>query len=367
MFMINDILDYSQISNGILRLNSEYFSVWDIIKDVSKLIKFKANTKGLLFKVECNINSDENKKIAYIRSDPNPLMQILLNLFGNALKFTERGSVVISLESAAHKYIIRVTDTGVGIKPEDRPKLFQLSSKIGMEKKNGINKYGVGLGLGKFIIQSLVKILNENVDGAEIQVISEFGKGSCFFFPLLIKQEEEEIQKTKSRDLDEVKVLEMSEKIQVLQRNCNHFHSNASEENKIRNKRIIVVDDDQINILVASNLLRSFPDYAFDTANNGLDAIQIVKRKAPVGKLYDVILMDCNMPKLDGFETTKVLKEMITKELIQSAGIIACTANASPLDYKTCLKSGITDYISMPFSKYELGEKIEKNYKRLKR
>jgi CheY-like chemotaxis protein len=315
--------------------------------------------------VECNINSDEYRKKAYIRSDPNRLKQILLNLFGNALKFTEEGSITISLESAAHKYIIRVTDTGVGIKPEDKPKLFQLFGKIDMEKKNEINKYGVGLGLA--ISQGLVRILNENVEGAEIQVISEFGKGSCFFFPLLIKEEEEEIQKTTSRDLDEFKLFEMSEKIQVLQRNCNHFHSNVSEENRKRNKRILVVDDDQINILVASSFLRSFPDYAFDTATNGLDAIQIVKSKALFGDFYDVILMDCNMPKLDGFETTKILKEMISKELIPSAAIIACTANASPLDYETCFKSGMTDYISKPFSKYELREKIEKNYKRLKR
>jgi CheY-like chemotaxis protein len=361
MLMINDILDYSQISNGKLRLNYECFSLWDTIKDVTKLIKFQAKAKGLLFIVECNLkNAADYGKKALIRSDPNRLKQILLNLFGNALKFTMEGSIKISLESEDDKYIIKVRDTGMGIKQEDQPKLFQLFGKLdNNEKKDCINKFGVGLGLA--ISQSLVKILNENVEGAEIKVESEYGKGSCFYFPLLIKNQDG-LAKENSVDIIEFNDGEMTENMQIIQRNCNHFHPKIPAEVKLnRVKRILVVDDDQINILVASNFLRSYSDYTFDTAINGLDAIDNIKNSALTGNYYDVILMDCNMPKLDGYETTKIIIDMISNKMIPKVSIIACTANASPLDYEVCFKSGMSDFISKPFSKADLREMIEKN------
>ena len=365
MSMINDILDYSQISNGKLRLTREYFSLWEIIKEVSKLIKFQAKAKGLIYKVECNITSSEYDKKAYIKSDPNRLRQILLNLIGNALKFTSEGSLTVSLEANPKGYLVKVTDTGMGIKQEDKPKLFKLFGKLDMGNKESINQHGVGLGLA--ISQSLVKILNDNVEGAEIKVESEVGKGSCFYFPLLVR-EEDSFFKTTSQDLNEfANELEMKQKIQTLQRVFNDFHLSPPEEKVLETKRVLVVDDDQINILVATNFLKGFPDYIFKTASNGLEAIQIVKDEAISNEFFDVILMDCDMPKLDGFETTKIIKDLVAQKMIPSLAIIACTANASPLDYETCFKSGMTDYISKPFTKLELREKIERNYKKLKK
>jgi signal transduction histidine kinase len=177
--VINDILDYSQISNGKIRLNCESFSIWETMKDVTKLIKFQAKEKGLDFKLENHIEVKEEKRQYLVDSDPNRLKQVLLNLLGNALKFTSQGSIRVILESEPDRYIIKVIDTGMGIKEEDQKKLFKLFGKLEDEKSMEVNKSGVGLGLA--ISQSLVKILNNNHEDAEIKVISEINKGSCFY------------------------------------------------------------------------------------------------------------------------------------------------------------------------------------------
>jgi CheY-like chemotaxis protein len=162
---------------------------------------------------------------------------------------------------------------------------------------------------------------------------------------------------------------EMVEKFKILQRNTGIQSVKPVIKNTLPKDPIInilVVDDDQINILVAKNFLNSFTDFKFDVANNGSDAINIITNNARENKYYDVILMDCNMPIMDGFETSRVLNQMIINRKIPNLSIIACTANASPLDYEFCFKSGMCDYISKPFSKSELRAKIKKNYAKKK-
>jgi CheY-like chemotaxis protein len=364
--MINDILDYSQISNGKLRLNHEPFCVWETIKDVAKLIKFQANEKGLEFKLENQASSHNGRNKAIVISDPNRLKQILLNLLGNALKFTNQGIIRISLESEIDRYIIKVTDTGMGIKEEDQRKLFKLFGKLQNAKSIEVNKSGVGLGLA--ISQSLVKILNKNAERAEIKVISEVGKGSRFYFPLLLPGQDE-IEMYPNLDINECYDEEMIDNISLMHRYTGKkSYRSVARKESLKNSiiNILVVDDDQINILVAKNFLKCFDDFRFDVANNGADALEIVTKKAEESKYYDIILMDCNMPKMDGFETTRILRQMILNNKIPNLSIIACTANASPIDYEFCFKSGMCDYISKPFSKGELRAKIKKNYQKKK-
>ena len=179
MYMINDILDLTQITNGKLRLNIINFNVADCIKDLSKLIKFQAKRKGLQFEFHNKLDP----KRQMINSDPNRLKQIILNLLGNALKFTEKGAVTIVLEKALQGEVTNsVKDSGCGIKKEDIPRLFNLFGKLESKESLKVNQAGIGLGLA--ISQSLTKLLNMNRPGAEITVQSEFGKGSVFAFDL---------------------------------------------------------------------------------------------------------------------------------------------------------------------------------------
>jgi CheY-like chemotaxis protein len=129
------------------------------------------------------------------------------------------------------------------------------------------------------------------------------------------------------------------------------------------NVRILVVDDDQVNLLVATNYLRSFNKYCFDTANNGQEAIELIKMKSLSGLFYDIVLMDCNMPVMDGFEATNILTNMMEKGKIPKLLVIACTANASSKDFEKCYKSGMIDFIVKPFTKYELDLKLKKHLK----
>ena len=130
----------------------------------------------------------------------------------------------------------------------------------------------------------------------------------------------------------------------------------------IKTKNILVVDDDQINILVISKYLKSFNDCKFDLAFNGRQAVDTVLQKSKELFFYDIILMDCNMPIMDGFEATKQIMAMVKESSIPNLIIIASTANASQIEYEKCFESGMTDYLTKPFGKVLLREKLDKYF-----
>jgi CheY-like chemotaxis protein len=370
LFMINDILDLTQINNGKLRLNSVVFPLVDVINDVTKLIKFQAKQKGLLLTFENHF--PRSSFPVNFSSDPNRLKQIILNLLGNALKFTEKGQIKIIIEPPSqdleskrkifHKenkiieasVIITVQDTGCGIKEEDQIHLFQLFGKLESSESKRVNQAGIGLGLA--ISQNLVRFLTNNKE--EIKVKSEIGKGSSFSFTLHsitnqndeINEEDEEFFGT-----DEPPTMK-----------CRTFSFRKLSLMKKR-KRILLVDDDQINILVLINFFKTFEDCDYDLAFNGLQAVDIVKQKAREKLFYDIILMDCNMPVMDGFEATRNILQMVEKSEIPLVAIIASTANASPHDYENCFKMGMVDYIAKPFLKAQLRAKIDDCYTKFMR
>ena len=125
-------------------------------------------------------------------------------------------------------------------------------------------------------------------------------------------------------------------------------------------RRILVVEDDQINILVLSNYLKSFEKISFQTAFNGKQAIELIKNQANLGNFFDLILMDCMMPIMDGFEATRIIRKMIDSGEIPNLIIIACTANASPKDQDICIKNGMIDSILKPVCKNDLRIKLKK-------
>jgi CheY-like chemotaxis protein len=365
--MINDILDYSQISNGKLRLSFQTFSLWQVIKDISKLLKFQAKQKGLEYIME----KDSSRDDYLIYSDQNRIKQVLLNLLGNALKFTRKGRIKIRLSNETASltaksdwnttflpiYKIQVQDTGLGIKKEDQSKLFRLFGKLESEESNEINPGGVGLGLA--ISQSLVKVLNDHRDSAEITIDSQWGKGSTFHFLLYSYPLEADTFGLELKD----KIM-TTEKKKFMVGRLDHSTCSISDlslENHSPTKRLhlLIVDDDQINILVITSFLKGLSFITFQIANNGQEAYSKFMESTESQK-FDIILMDCNMPGMDGFEATKLINNFARAKFLKEPWIIACTANASESDFKLCFDSGMKDYLSKPFTKKDLMLKLER-------
>jgi CheY-like chemotaxis protein len=371
--MINDFLDFTQISNGKLSLNPELFSPETMLLDISKLIKFQAKRKGLTFHIE---NRFPDRQQCLLRSDPNRIKQIILNLLGNSLKFTQNGYIRIIIEPINVNEIIcdqkfglpvkfSVQDTGLGIKPEDRSHLFQLFGKLKNKDNQRLNQTGVGLGLT--ISQNLVKALNNNLPEYSISVDSEYGKGSTFSFiimPFKNDYQEEDCMCITSVSIENGVYMshkEINNDVRKIRESIT-IKKNKNLRKDNQSIRLLIVDDDQINILVLTSFLKSFQDCNFDVAFNGLEAIQKVIENGKIEKFYDLILMDCNMPVMDGFEATKVILDMVQKGEIPKLFIIAITANSSPADNKKCFDCGMIDFLSKPFTKLQIREKIDRFY-----
>ena len=372
LYMINDILDFSQISNGKLRLSFSYFSLWTVIKDISKLIKFQAKEKGLEFILE----KDSERDDYMIYSDQNRIKQVLLNLLGNALKFTKKGFLKVKIaeketkknskgsensrNTATPVYIVQVQDSGVGIKPADQAKLFKVFGKIDSRENKEINPGGIGLGLA--ISQSLIRVLNDYRKEAEITVVSELGKGSTFQFLLHSNEIQQTLATTEAKSkrfpsLEEINIIRDT----IVAKKKRNISLNISSEARFQNSyvNILVVDDDQINLLVASAYLKGLKGVMFQTAFNGQDALEKIVECSNKLNQFDLILMDCNMPVLDGFAATKLIQKYFRSQRLKEPLIIACTANASEADFNLCFECGMNDYLLKPYTKLELVEKIQ--------
>jgi CheY-like chemotaxis protein len=373
MLMINDILDMSQIDSGNLRLNLTQFSVSECVKHVSKLIRFQVKRKGLSFSVE-NLSSHRDKVLS-VTSDAVRLKQILFNLIGNALKFTTKGRIRILYgraqdlnlwEDLGEKTVVfKVEDSGAGIKEANLPKLFKLFGKLEEEKESKVNQTGIGLGLS--ISQNLVKRLNKFQPEAEIQVKTKYKEGSCFYFPL-ISHDKTCDSSVFILDTDERGPEDTPRIIRNLSR-MDESECNTITESWFQSKRrrILIVDDDQINILVATQYIKNFGNYDHSVAFNGLEALELVKAKAKEGFFYDLVLMDCNMPIMDGYQSTRMIMTMVREKQIPPLGIIAATANASPQDREDCFKAGMIDFLTKPFHSSELKNTLDAALMRIKK
>ena len=367
--MINDILDFSQISNGKLSLHPQNFNLMKLIKETKKLIKFQAKKKGLNLILESNINED-----TVIFNDPNRLKQVLFNLLGNSLKFTLKGHIKVSVfekisgfESTGDSPImISVEDTGIGIKKEDLSQLFSRFGKINFKGCDKINPSGAGLGLS--ISQGLVRELNENRLDAEIRVESEYGVGTKFSFPLYSQGNLEEQQKMEENKGKLENKIPSSRKF-PLQEDSTHdiplIQSITPKNKRILDKKIsvLIVDDDQINILVASRNFEAIQGFLITTAFDGQEAINLVTNHASKGQFFDIILMDCNMPIMDGFEATQKIQQLIAESVLRPLPIIGVSANSAIADIKKCFDCGMTDYLIKPYKREELKHKINLHLK----
>jgi PAS domain S-box-containing protein len=312
--VINDILDFSKIEANKMQLEEAPFHVADVVEETIDILSAKAKEKGLLIKSKIALNVPEA-----VVGDKARLRQVLMNLVGNAIKFTDRGSVeIIAIaESTAEGLFLKfgVSDTGMGMTKEQLDIAFNAFTQA---DQTTFRKYG-GTGLGLAICKTLVMLM-----GGKIWAESEVGKGSDFYFT--IKTKETKIVETKVKDA----------------RPRNQLAGKPNfEMGKQLPAKILLVEDNEINRLLASKLFGRI-GYQIESVNDGSDAVIAVGNNN-----YDVVFMDIQMNGMDGFEATKKIRAKFGQ---MSPVIIAMTAFASPEDRKACIDAGMDDYVSKPIT-----------------
>ncbi len=321
---INDILDLSKIESGKMELVFAEYDVCTLLYDIVNMISMKAKDKEL----EIKLSLDE-KLPSKLYGDDVRLRQILINLLNNAVKYTETGSVTLSVsgeiqDSNVNLYF-EVKDTGIGIKKEDLNKLFVEFERI--EEKRNRNIEGTGLGMS--ITTQLLTMM-----GSQLQVDSVYGEGSKFYFHLL----QNIVDKEPIGDIEK----RMHE--QVVE--YNYEVSFVAPEAKI-----LVVDDNQVNRKVFFNLLKELQMEIHEAAG-GLACLDMVTKQP-----YDIIFLDHMMPDLDGVETIKKM-QVLDNNLCKETPVIALTANALSGAKEMYLDIGFSDYLSKPFQPEKLEEMI---------
>jgi PAS domain S-box-containing protein len=321
LILLNDLLDISKIEDNMITLEEVAFDMHEMITNVITMMSVKANEKSL--KLELIYPEDI---VGGVIGDPLRLQQVLVNLIGNAIKFTANGGITINVQIQEghkpnnHKISIQVKDTGIGI-PHD--KLQTIFEKFTQADNSTTRKYG-GTGLGLTICKALIEKM-----GGTISVSSDFGNGSCFEITLELPKSHKE----QTISFEPTKV-DMSESIQIPS-NC-----------------VLLVEDYPPNILVATTILEKL-GYNYETATSGLEALEKFKNRS-----FHAILMDVQMHGMDGFETTRHIRLMEQEKNLQPSYIIAMTAHALVGDKEKCLEAGMDDYLSKPFNPDELKEKL---------
>ncbi len=323
LHIINDILDFSKIEAGKLDREAIDFNLHDSLRETVSMLKERAQSKGI--RLDCAFAP--NVPLA-INSDPTRLRQIVINLLGNAIKFTEKGGVTlhVSVDDAAapsSSCVVRfeVTDTGIGMTAEAVTRMFQPFSQA---DDSTTRRYG-GTGLGLAISKQLAEIM-----GGAIGVRSTPGVGSTFWFTIAARVATQPQPAAAPRA--------------------------ASAQPQPDNAapltcRVLLVEDNAVNQAVAKAMLNSFGCTA-SFCDDGAKAVEVATSP---GAGYDVILMDCNMPVLDGWEATRQIRTWETVHRPQSrVPIVALTANALQGDREQCIAAGMDDFLSKPFKREEL-------------
>ncbi|MCP4143432.1 MAG: response regulator [Chloroflexi bacterium] len=310
--LINDILDFSKIEAGKLDMEKRNFSLAEVLENLSSLINIQIEKKGLTFSLEVEESVSDN-----LTGDAMRLGQILLNLAANAVKFTDKGGISVIIEQAEafdREAVLRfaISDTGIGMSGEQVDQLFQSFHQV---DASITRKYG-GTGLGLAITKRLIELM-----GGEIQVESEPGKGSRFNFTARFG-----ISKQKApKQISPVSVKQVSE--------------------LLRDVHILLVEDNEINQQVARELLEQ-AGAKVSVADNGEIAVKKVEKER-----FDCILMDLQMPGIDGLTATRIIRNRLAPSDLP---VIAMTASAMASDREQCINAGMNDYIAKPFKPADL-------------
>ena len=337
--LIDDILDFFKIEAGKLEIERVRFNITDLVEQVMLLFKNQAQKKNLQFShvIAADLPSD-------VIGDPSRIRQNLCNFLGNAVKFTDRGKITLRVElcSEAGNPAIRfsVKDTGIGISASSQTKLFQSFTQADSSTNR---KYG-GTGLGLAICKYLSELMGGNI-GLE----SESGKGSNFWFTVPLV-EAHFLPEYKNERRSALTTLIVDDNATVRQTLDLSRPWLAIVQEKTYQGKILLVEDNPVNQKVASATLAYF-GLTPDIARNGLEAMEKVRHSR-----YDLVFMDCQMPKMDGYEATRSIRLAESNEKYRLP-IIALTANALKGDKEKCLAAGMDDYIGKPI-KREAVEKL---------
>jgi PAS domain S-box-containing protein len=327
MALINDILDFSKIEAGKLELDHRDFELGRLVEEIAETMAFHAQAKGIQL-----VRRVDAAACRWVRGDDVRVRQILINLIGNAIKFTEVGEVAVSVSLTEERDGLasarfEVADTGIGIPADGIDRLFKSFSQA---DSSTTRKYG-GTGLGLAISKRLVELM-----GGQIGVRSQPGEGSMFWFvvPLPLAANEPAPQKSSSAAPDA-----RQPPLDLL----------------LKGRRILLAEDNRVNRLFAQEILRQAGAECL-TAENGRQALLALENES-----LDLVLMDCQMPEMDGFEATRQIRQMESEgQLAGHVPIIALTANAVQGDRQRCLEVGMDDYISKPFEPDKLLEMVER-------
>lgn len=315
LVIINDILDFSKLEAGKVTLEEIGFNMHDLITNTSRVLKLKAEEKGLVFEVAVAPGVAN-----VLKGDPFRINQVLMNLLSNSIKFTKRGNVILQCRlnedfSYAQRLEIIISDTGKGM---DENYLKNLFNKFSQEDESIARSYG-GTGLGMSIVKQLVELMN-----GSISVKSKKGEGTQVIIRL-------SFEKGIESDLPK--------------KDNSHVESHI-----LADKKILLVEDNEMNRVVAETILNQY-GASIAEAVNGVEAVDAIKHGQ-----YDIVLMDIQMPVMDGLEATRIIR----KELQSNIPIIAFTANAVKGEMEKCIQAGMNDYLSKPFEEEDLIRLIAK-------
>jgi len=316
--LINDILDFSKIEAGRLSLETRPYNLEEGMKEIDIMLGTMAKQKGIKFSY--SIADDIPKTLL---GDPYRLCQILLNLAGNAIKFTEEGSVEINVTRRDEKLYFEVTDTGIGVEEKHLRHIFDDFTQA---DSSTTRRFG-GTGLGTTIARELVKLMKGKI-GAN----STIGEGSTFWFEIPLR----------------------TATISELKEDADNYDTQLAALPDNSSLNILLAEDSEINVLFMSTMLKK-SGHKIDVVGNGQLAYQIL-----CDNEYDIVFMDMHMPIMDGIEATKKWREEeATRSNTKKIPIIALTANVSEDDRLRCLNAGMNEFLTKPVSPERLAEILE--------
>ncbi len=321
--LIDEVLDFSKIEAGGMTLQTVGFDLTDVVDRLMELFSGRAADKG----VELEIEVAEGIP-GRLLGDPARLLQVLINLVGNAVKFTDQGRVEVNIAPRGHddgrtRIRFAVTDTGIGIPLDLQDHLFDAFTQADSSATRRFGGTGLGLAISKRIVELM---------GGEIEFESAPGAGSNFYFTLPFERQA----------TDEVS-LELAASV---------LRPVAQKRRPRRSFRILLVEDNPVNQMVASKQLELL-GYKADTADDGLQALE-----ALAANDYDLVMMDCQMPELDGYEATRRIRQRESDK--KHTPIVAMTAHAVKGDREKCLAAGMDDYLAKPFLESDLEAMLDR-------
>jgi signal transduction histidine kinase/ActR/RegA family two-component response regulator len=350
--IINDVLDYSKIEAGRMTVESIDFDLYSVCSEVRQILRSAIAERGLNV-----ILSYDAALPRRIKGDPVRIRQVVLNLAGNAIKFTERGAVRIEVSAlGADQVKISVVDSGIGISEEQLNRMFR---RFTQAASSTTRRYG-GTGLGLAISKTLVELM-----GGAIGVHSEPGTGSTFWFTLPLIAAAEVTSETGvqgavpsmvSASASTSTPAQTSAAVPVLMEAVDEPPAAPSAAGAAHSSRsrLLLVEDNFVNQRVAVYMLAKL-GYQVDVARHGREAIDLLSKA-----VYDLVLMDCQMPEMDGFEATRIIRDRASTVLDHEIPVVAMTANAFPEDRARAIAAGMNDFLAKPVDRAVLSDIIEK-------